>query len=93
MSNKHGRSPLKLVLAGIMVVVLLLPIVPRIKTIWDLNHQMEQLENQKTELQSVNRDLEEELEQASSMATVEKIAREQLGMVKPGETRIIEVRP
>jgi cell division protein FtsL len=76
-----------------MVVVLLLPIVPRIKTIWDLNHQMEQLENQKTELQSVNRDLEEELEQASSMATVEKIAREQLGMVKPGETRIIEVRP
>lgn len=93
MNNSQGRSPLKLILAGVLVVVLLLPIAPRIKTIWDLSLHLKQLENQKAELQSVNRDLERELQQAGSMATVEKIAREQLGMVKPGETRIIEVRP
>ncbi|MGS0763217.1 FtsB family cell division protein [Syntrophomonas curvata] len=93
MSNSRGRSPFRLMLVGVMAVVLILPIAPRIKTIWDLNHRLEQLENQKAELQSVNRDLEQELQQAGSMATVEKIAREQLGMVKPGETRIIEVLP
>lgn len=93
MSNSQGRSPLKLILTGVLVVVLLLPIAPRVKSIWDLSHRLAQLENQKAELQSTNQELKQELRQASSMATVEKIAREQLGMVKPGETRIIEVLP
>lgn len=93
MSNSRGRSFFKLILAAVIVVVLILPIAPKIKTIWDLHHRLERLESQKAGLQAVNRDLQQELRQAGSMDTVEKIAREQLDMIKKGETHIIEVLP
>jgi len=64
-----------------------------VKNIWDLHKQIESLEKQKAELIATQEELKQELQQASSMATVEKIAREQLGMVKPGESRIIEYLP
>jgi len=51
------------------------------------------LENQKAELEKNRQELETELKQANSPAMVEKIAREQLGMVKKGETRVVEVLP
>jgi len=66
---------------------------PRVKIIWDLNQRIEQLENQKAELETNQQKLELELKQANSPATLERIAREQLGMVKKGETRVVEVLP
>lgn len=92
-SNNKGKSPFKLILTGVLVFVLLLPVAPRVKSIWDLNHRIKELEVQKSELQSINHDLEQELRAASSLTTVEKIAREELGLVKPGESRIVEVLP
>lgn len=93
MKKNNKKSRLKLILAGVLVVFLMLPVAPRVKMLWDLNQQIEQLENQKAELQKTRQELEQELKQANSPATVEKIAREQLGMVKKGETRVIEVLP
>ncbi len=90
-NNKNSR--LKLLLAGILVVFLMLPIAPRVKMLWDLNQRIERLENQKAELEKNRQELETELKQANSPAMVEKIAREQLGMVKKGETRVVEVLP
>jgi len=90
-NNKNSR--LKLLLAGILVVFLMLPIAPRVKMLWDLNQRIEQLENQKAELETNQQKLELELKQANSPATLERIAREQLGMVKKGETRVVEVLP
>jgi len=90
-NNKNSR--LKLILAGILVVFLMLPVAPRVKMLWDLNQRIECLENQKAELEKNRQELEMELKQANSPAMVEKIAREQLGMVKKGETRVVEVLP
>lgn len=92
--RKNNKKPrLKIILAGVLVMFLLVPVAPRVKIIWDLNQRIEQLENQKAELETNQQKLELELKQANSPATLERIAREQLGMVKKGETRVVEVLP
>jgi len=92
--RKNNKKPrLKIILTGILVMFLLVPVAPRVKLIWDLNQRIEQLENQKAELETNQQKLELELKQANSPATLERIAREQLGMVKKGETRVVEVLP
>lgn len=92
--RKNNKKPrFKIMLVGVLVVFLLTPVAPRVKAIWDLNQRIEQLENQKAELEKTRQGLELELKQANSPATMEKIAREQLGMVKKGETRVVEVLP
>ena len=92
--RKNNKKPrLKIILAGVLVMFLLVPVAPRVKIIWDLNQRIEQLENQKAELENNQQKLELELKQANSPATLERIAREQLGMVKKGETRVVEVLP
>jgi cell division protein DivIC len=93
MKKNNKKSRLKIILAGVLVVILMLPVAPRVKTLWELNQRIGQLENQRTELEQTRQELEQELKQANSPALVEKIAREQLGMVKEGETRVIEVLP
>ena len=92
MKNNNKSRP-KLILAGVLVVFLMLPVAPRVKMLWDLNQRIERLENQKAQLEQHRNELEQELKQANSPAMVEKIAREQLGMVKKGETRVVEVLP
>jgi cell division protein FtsL len=92
MKNNNKSRP-KLILAGVLVVFLMLPVAPRVKMVWDLNQRIERLENQKALLEQHRNELEQELKQANSPAMVEKIAREQLGMVKKGETRVVEVLP
>jgi cell division protein FtsL len=91
--KNNNKSRLKLILAGVLVVFLMLPVAPRVKMLWDLNQRIERLENQKAQLEQHRNELEQELKQANSPAMVEKIAREQLGMVKKGETRVVEVLP
>ena len=92
--RKNNKKPrLKIILTGVLVMFLLVPVAPRVKIIWDLNQRIEQLENQKAELETNQQKLELELKQANSPATLERIAREQLGMVKKGETRVVEVLP
>lgn len=93
MKKNNNKSRLKLILAGVLVVFLMLPVAPRVKMLWDLNQQVEKLENKKSELEKAQQGLELELKQANSPAMIEKIAREQLGMVKKGETRVVEVLP
>jgi cell division protein FtsB len=44
-------------------------------------------------LRDANSDLEQELERLKSPDYLERLAREQLGMVKPGETAYVVVRP
>ncbi|MGI5911259.1 MAG: FtsB family cell division protein [Syntrophomonadaceae bacterium] len=93
MSSSPRRSPLKLVVIAVVIFFLLAPIVPQLRSIWELHRQMEKLQEQKAELESIQQELQQELKEASSLATVERIAREQLGMVKEGESRIVKIIP
>ena len=74
MKKNNKKSRLKIILAGVLVVILMLPVAPRVKTLWELNQRIGQLENQRTELEQTRQELEQELKQANSPALVEKIA-------------------
>lgn len=79
------QGALKLMVFSIIFVLIGLTVVPKIKTIWELSERRDQLEQQKAILAKQNKKLEQELKRLDSHIAVEKLAREQLGMVKNGE--------
>ncbi len=66
---------------------------PRVKTIMELSSRKQGLEEQKVILVEKHELLTIQLEEANSMENIERIAREQLGMVKEGEQMLIPVIP
>lgn len=92
MKNKGKvRQPLRWLGIGLLCTVLLVTLVPRIKTIVELSERKQALLEQKAELEKEQQALQLELEQADSPENIERIAREQLGMVRPGEQPLIPV--
>lgn len=92
MSDRKGcRASLKIFLLGIICTLLVFTLIPRVKVILELTGRVRELEQQKAELEEKKERLAQELEEADSLAAVEKIAREKLGMVKEGEKNIIQV--
>lgn len=90
--NKNNRSkPLTRLFWGALCLLLVFTITPRVKVIWELSEQKQDLLQQKEELTQKNLELEKEKEQAQKPEEIEKIAREQLGMVKQGEKIIVPV--
>jgi cell division protein FtsB len=62
-----------------------------VKTVWELSQRKQALLVEKAQLEQEHQALQIELEQANSPENIERIAREQLGMVKPGEQPLIPV--
>ncbi|HOV80316.1 MAG TPA: septum formation initiator family protein [Bacillota bacterium] len=56
-----------------------------------LQREIENIQQQVNELQQKNAALRQELQMVQSDSYIEKIAREKLGLVKPGETRVVPV--
>ncbi|MGR6837174.1 FtsB family cell division protein [Syntrophomonas erecta] len=83
------KSPVKIVLVGLLCSFMIFTIVPRAKTIYELNERKQALEKQKIELKQQNRKLTQQIEKVDSPAEVERIAREKLGMVKKGEQVLV----
>lgn len=79
------QAVFKLAVFSIVFVLIALTVVPKAKMIWDLSGRRDKLEQQKTDLVNENNELEKELKRLDSRVAVEKLAREQLGMVKNGE--------
>ncbi|KJS15069.1 MAG: hypothetical protein VR69_15160 [Peptococcaceae bacterium BRH_c4b] len=57
-----------------------------------MQQDVEKIESQINDLQKKNNELRQQLKMAQSDAFVEKIAREELNLIKPGETRIVPVQ-
>jgi cell division protein FtsB len=66
-------------------------LIPRVYTIWKLDGQKQALEQKKLEAAQINQELAEQKDKLSSPLVVERIAREQLGMVKKGEKVLMEM--
>ncbi|NLJ71805.1 MAG: hypothetical protein GX333_02180 [Syntrophomonadaceae bacterium] len=90
MINKKG---FRLLLALLISLCLIITIMPRVKTIMELSSRKQGLEEQKVILVEKHELLTIQLEEANSMENIERIAREQLGMVKEGEQMLIPVIP
>lgn len=58
-----------------------------------LQNDVKDIQQQVQELKEKNAALREELRMVQSDAYIEKTAREKLGLVKPGETRVVPVPP
>ena len=61
------------------------------RQIQKLQRELEQLENEISETKEKNTLLENQLEKVDDDEYIERIARERLGLVKPGETLLIPV--
>lgn len=92
-ASKKKKSISRMFFVGLLGICLIFTIVPRVKSIIELGQQKEELEKKKTESIEENHVLQEKKTQAESLGNIEKIAREQLGMVKEGESAIIQVVP
>lgn len=92
MKNKSGKKvTFKALLTGLICIGIAFTIIPRAKIIWELSERKQGLEQVKTELTEENTQLRAELKKANSAENIERIAREQLGMVKEGEKVLVPV--
>jgi cell division protein FtsB len=58
-----------------------------------MQRDVRSIQQQVQEMQQKNAVLRDELRLAQSDAYIEKTAREKIGLVKPGETRVVTVAP
>ena len=86
-----SKRLLRLLLAGLLCCVLLFIIIPRAKIVYELSVREKNLQKEKVRLTQINEQRSLILESLDSPAAIERIAREQLGMVKKGEIPIIKV--
>lgn len=89
--ENRDNNKKRALLLSIVCLAVIFTIVPRVKMVWDLTQQKEELQQQRAKLLQVNHSLKKESNELNSAAAVERIAREQLGMVKPGEKVVVEV--
>lgn len=81
----------RLIITGLLGVVLLFTIVPRAAAIYQLSSRKHELIQEKQQLALINEEYRQTLAEIESPLGIERIAREQLGMVKNGERPVIRV--
>lgn len=90
-----GPPPLALRMAAVLVVPLLLYALvatgQKAAENYQLNQQADALRADIVNLRSENIQLQQQIEQARTDVAIETIAREQLGLIKPGEHPIVLV--
>ena len=66
---------------------------PQVKTLWEMHQEIQALQEQKAQLLKKKAELTRLERHLHTDEAIEKLAREQLGMVKPGEMVMVEVIP
>ena len=84
MKFKKAGISTKIVIAALLVYAVVSLVTVRSKTA-ALNAQTQQLQQQVTDMTQSNAELEYKIEHSEDADTIEEIARDKLGLVKPGE--------
>ena len=66
---------------------------PHYQNIQNLKGRIAGLEERKQTLENQNQELQDQINWLGTEAAVERLAREELGMIKPGEQVLIRVQP
>lgn len=90
-NQKSNKSPVKVAILVIVGLVLVLSIFPRGKTIYELSLRRDELLQQQQVMEAQNKELTIKLQKSEQPELLEKIAREKLGMIKPGERYVVPV--
>ncbi len=84
MKFKKAGIITKILIAALLVYAVVSLVTVRSKTA-ALNAQTQQLQQQVTDMTQSNAELEYKIEHSEDADTIEEIARDKLGLVKPGE--------
>lgn len=90
-SFSFSRSKLPTLVAVLLLGYLVVSFGSQFSRLSSMQKDVRSIQQQVQELQQRNTALREELHLVQSDAYIEKTAREKLGLVKPGETRVVPV--
>lgn len=88
-----SRSKLPVVIFTLLLLYVSFSLVSRFDQLYAMQHDLQAMEMEIKEIREKNTGLQKQLENLQSDAYIEQVAREKLGLVKPGESRIITVPP
>lgn len=92
MGRRRKRGRLVMIASAVLAAYMIFSLGSQFKKLHDMQNSMELLQNQVQELKTRNAALREEIKLIKSDSYVEQVAREQLGLVKPGETLVVQVQ-
>lgn len=90
---RFSRSKLPALVLIILLLYLIVSFSLQFNKLYAMQGELRQVQKQMAELQVKNAQLRDQLRLVQSDAYIEQMAREKLGLVKPGESRIITVEP
>lgn len=90
---RPDRSKLPLVIVALLLVYISFSLVARFDQLHDMQNDLDAIQKEIAEMRDKNQGLQKQIERLQSDAYVEQVAREKLGLVKPGEARIVPVQP
>ena len=88
-----SRSRLPLIIVGLLLLYVAFSLGSRFDSLYTMQRDLQAIQAEVHELRELNQELNKKLQLLQSDAYVEQKAREKLGLVKPGETRIVPVAP
>lgn len=92
-NRKPSQPRLMRIILVVFVVALLITAIPRTVQVIRLEQKKAELEAEKQELAVMVQEREEQLALTETPEYVEKVAREQLGMIKEGERSLLKATP
>ena len=89
--NRPMKRPVKIIIITIVAGLALSMLIPRTRDCLDLYMQKKDLQAQIDSLESRRQQLQEEKGAMNDPEMIERVAREQLGMIKVGEKVMVEM--
>lgn len=90
-SFNFSRSKLPLVIVTLLMLYITFSLGSRFDQLYAMQRNLDAMQTEIKDLRSKNAGLYEQLEKLQSNDYIEQAAREKLGLVKPGEARIVTV--
>jgi cell division protein FtsL len=90
---RWSRSKLPVIVIAALLLYAAVTFGSQFSRLYAMQQDVQQIQAEVAELRQRNADLREQVKLLQSDAYVESIARERLGLVKPGESRIVPIGP
>lgn len=90
---RFNKKRLPVLLIAVLLCYLVLSFFSQFHRLDAMQQDVKQLQDQLADLQRKNAELKQQLKMVQSDEYIEQVARERLGLVKPGEARIVPVKP
>ncbi|AGK99767.1 FtsB family cell division protein [Desulfoscipio gibsoniae] len=88
-----SRSKLPVIIIVLLMLYISFSLGSRFDQLYAMQRNLEDMQTEIKDLRDKNAGLYEQLERLQSDDYIEQVAREKLGLVKPGEARIVTVPP